>query len=66
MLKKDEAVNAGKGFSPEFEKMYSEKNKDLDYGAVDDMEELTVGRKQIIRFAKSGKLRSRFFRRRKK
>lgn len=53
---KDEVVAAGKGFSPEFEKMYQNQNRNLNYHDVDVMEGYQIAPKFIINFARKGGL----------
>lgn len=52
----DEVSLAGKGFNPQVEAGYRNANKDLNYGAVDEIERLVVGEKNLETFIQQGGL----------
>jgi hypothetical protein len=53
----DEVALAGKGFSPEVEKAFQDKNPKMDFRLVDKVESIKVSDKQIQAFIRNGKLR---------
>ena len=54
--KSDEVALAGKGFTPEVEAGYRQKNPSLNYAAVDQVERFTVSPTQLAEFKKEGGL----------
>ncbi len=56
---RDEAVAAGRGFSPEFEEMYRSENRQLNYEQVDIMERFEASPRLIQQFVEQGRLKSR-------
>lgn len=58
---KDEVVAAGKGFTPEYEKMLKAESPELNYGTVDEIESWLVGTESLIRFGQKGGLESEMF-----
>lgn len=52
----DDVVIAGKGFSKEVEKDLASNNSELDFKAVDRMEQIRVSEKDLASFINSGKL----------
>ena len=52
----DEVALAGKGFTPEVEAGYRQKNPSLNYAAVDQVERFTVSPTQLAAFKKEGGL----------
>lgn len=57
---KDEAVAAGKGFSPEYEAFYKEQNPEANFSAVDSLEKREVDGEAVMRFAEQGQLHGQF------
>ena len=55
---KDEVATAGKGFSPEYERMLKNNNKKLNFDAVDKMESIEVPIFLLNEFRKTGNLKS--------
>lgn len=55
---KDELVAAGKGFSPEYEKLYQKENPLLDFAALDELEKRIIKVDEMKKFAKDGELKS--------
>ena len=54
--KSDEVALAGKGFSPELEASYRQKNPSLNYAQVDQIERFRVNSTQLAAFIKEGGL----------
>ena len=54
--KSDEVALAGKGFTPEVEAGYRQKNPGLNYAAVDQVEQFQVNPTQLAAFAREGGL----------
>ncbi|MBI5641288.1 MAG: hypothetical protein HZA17_12770 [Nitrospirae bacterium] len=54
---RDEVALAGKGFNPEVEKTYRSKHPDLDFQAVDRIEEYKIPDEGLSKFIKSGGLK---------
>lgn len=52
----EEVALAGKGFTPEVEKAYREKNPRLKYGEVDEIESLRVDDDSLLAFIRAGNL----------
>jgi len=52
----DEVALAGKGFNPEVEKSYKSKHPELDFNAVNSIEEYKVSDEQLKIFIKTGGL----------
>ena len=52
----DEVALAGKGFTPEVEASFRQKNPGLNYAQVDKVESFTVGGAQLQKFIKEGGL----------
>ena len=52
----DEVALAGKGFSPEVEKAFRDKNPKMNFRLVDKVESIKVSNKQIQAFVHNGKL----------
>ena len=52
----DEIVLAGKGFSEEAENAYRAANEDLDFDAVDAIEQISVSPDEVRKFAEAGRL----------
>lgn len=52
----DDVALAGKGFNPQVEKQYKQKNPKLNFAAVDKMEKNTVSDASLSTFAAQGKL----------
>lgn len=55
---KDEVVAAGKGFSEEYEKIYSKKNPKANFKQLDEIEKKKPQVDSILAFAKEGGLKS--------
>lgn len=53
---KDEVALAGKGFNPEVEKAYRSKHPELDFNAVNSIEEYKVSDESLKLFIKAGSL----------
>jgi uncharacterized protein YraI len=54
--KSDEVALAGKGFTPEVEAGYRQKNPGLNYASVDQVEQFQVNPTQLATFAREGGL----------
>ncbi len=54
--KSDEVALAGKGFTPEVEAAYRQKNPGMNYAAVDQVESFQVGSGQLASFIREGGL----------
>ena len=53
---RDEVALAGKGFTPEVEKAFRDKNPNMNYRLVDRVESYRVNEDEILSFIRSGKL----------
>jgi hypothetical protein len=54
--KSDEVALGGKGFTPEVETAYRQKNQGLNYAQVDQVEQFQVNSTQMATFAREGGL----------
>lgn len=59
---KDEVATAGKGFSPEYESMLKQKDKNLNFEAVDQVVQFWVPMKTLFKFQTEGGLQSEVLR----
>jgi replication initiation and membrane attachment protein DnaB len=54
----EEVALAGKGFNPQIEEAYKKENPNLNFGAVNKIENYKVSESKLIKFIQSGKLNS--------
>jgi hypothetical protein len=55
-LSEDEVALAGRGFSPEVEKEYRQRNPNLDFSHIDHIQSLQVEPEALAKFAAEGKI----------
>lgn len=56
----DEVTLAGKGFSPQHEEAYKQKNPNHSFRPVDEIERIKISKSQLLQFAKEGGLNENF------